>query len=626
MDYEQLATSAVINTVSKTRRLKAFVNSGDKEPSFDGHIYIFDNDTYCKENIKRVSVQVKGKGVKAKPKASIKYPVSITDLENYMHNGGAIFFVGYIDKDTGNTKRIYYSSLLPFKIRELLKRKKEGSTTLSITLNTLPTKEKELTSVFLYFYEQSQKQISFVGKKTPTIEELAKNGSLDGLTISCIGLQGGNTPSHFPRLMDGEELYMYANVKDGVAPIPVEYFSNISKIHMICTDDAAVSVNGITYFNGIKKMFTAERIVYHIGSSVTLSAPNVDETMGADAQIKVEFTIRLKGTLRERIQALEFLIAMFEAKSFEIGGVRCPGNFSDEELKKLNPEDYPDILKAHKRALAVLEKMNVKKDLPLDDFTEEDLRKLNSLIGAIEYDIPVRNVEGNLPHLINLDFGGLHLVMLCEKIEEGTYQIWDYFTKHIDVCVFGEDGERIPVSQYSQLKEDDFLSIDNLRLQSVVDDFKSIEPQIYIAENGNLIMLEMLKAYDREPKPELLDAAKQMYEWLETVGQYLTEEVMLLNSLQIIRRERELSFSENQKLFAVATQSDELAYRAGALILLDEQDEAEKVMSEMAEEERNEFMGFPITKFYTKSKEKFDYTTGANLETALKEIPSANEQ
>ena len=66
MDNEQIGTAAVIAAISKTNRLKAFVNSGDKEPSFDGNIYIFNNDIYAKENIKRVGIQVKGKGVKAK--------------------------------------------------------------------------------------------------------------------------------------------------------------------------------------------------------------------------------------------------------------------------------------------------------------------------------------------------------------------------------------------------------------------------------------------------------------------------------------------------------------------------------------------------------------------------------
>ena len=71
MDYEQLATTAVIAAVSKTSRLRAFINSGDKEPSFDGNIYICDNDRVTKENIKRVSVQVKGKGVCSAPDTAI---------------------------------------------------------------------------------------------------------------------------------------------------------------------------------------------------------------------------------------------------------------------------------------------------------------------------------------------------------------------------------------------------------------------------------------------------------------------------------------------------------------------------------------------------------------------------
>ena len=64
MDFEQIGTTAVINAVSKTDRLKAFVNSNDKEPSFDGAIYIYDNKIYKKDNLKRVAIQVKGKGVK----------------------------------------------------------------------------------------------------------------------------------------------------------------------------------------------------------------------------------------------------------------------------------------------------------------------------------------------------------------------------------------------------------------------------------------------------------------------------------------------------------------------------------------------------------------------------------
>ncbi|MCI9083769.1 MAG: hypothetical protein HFI70_16220 [Lachnospiraceae bacterium] len=41
MNIERLATSAVEDAIAKTDFLSSFVNSGDKEPFWDGHIYAF---------------------------------------------------------------------------------------------------------------------------------------------------------------------------------------------------------------------------------------------------------------------------------------------------------------------------------------------------------------------------------------------------------------------------------------------------------------------------------------------------------------------------------------------------------------------------------------------------------
>lgn len=606
LDYEQLGTTAVINAVSKTSRLKAFVNSGDKEPSFDGNIYIYDNNKYSKDNLKRVSVQVKGKGARSKPTATIKYPVSIVDLDNYMRNGGVMFFVVYIDKDTGDSKQIYYCALLPFKIKELMKGKADGDKSINVNFSQFPTDENDITDIFLNFHSNAQKQISFIGKELPTIEDLCKKGLLESLTFSYVSTQGKKEVTSYPKMLDGKELYLYANIKGGVAPIPIEYYSKISQLHMSCIDEVPIGVDGTVYYTGLEKTITAEKIIYRIGSSVTISFSNVDLPADNMDELKVNVSVKLKGTLKQRIRALEFLIAMFNAKSFEMGGIKFPANFPDAELKKLNPSEYPKMLNGYKRALAVLEKLNVKKDLPLDDFTKEDFWKLNSLIGAIESGTPVRNVKGDLPSIVNLNFGGLHLAMICKKQEDGTYLLWDYFDKQIDVCVFNKDNETLPASQYSVMKADNFLTVDNLRLQSVIDGFKRMEPQQFIVENGNVIMLEMLKAYDKKPTEELLDAVKQMYAWLETVKQFLTDEVMLINKLQIVRRERELTFSEKQELSKVASTAKDIAYRIGAFILLNEQYEAEQLLNDMPQAEKDEFMSFPIFKFYTKSEEDND--------------------
>lgn len=42
-----------------------------------------------------------------------------------MMDGGTIFFVVYIDKEKGDVLQIYYTVLLPIRIKEIFKQKKE---------------------------------------------------------------------------------------------------------------------------------------------------------------------------------------------------------------------------------------------------------------------------------------------------------------------------------------------------------------------------------------------------------------------------------------------------------------------------------------------------------------------
>lgn len=603
MDYEQLGTSAVTEAIAKTSKLKASINSGDKEPTYDGHIYIYDNKKYQKKNLKKVYVQVKAKGVSGKFNSTIKYPISVIDLDNFMHNGGAMYFVVYINKKTPDKKQIYYVSLLPFKIAKLFKEKSDNKNTISVQLRQFPTDEDDIMELFLNFHSDAQKQISFIDKEIPTVEELQNQGVLESLTLSYVSTKKNGTKSLYPKMLDGKEVYLYANVKGGVAPIPVECYTQMTKLQMSCTDDVSVSVNGKVFYTKMGKTITADKIIHRIGSSVTMTVPNESGTFDKKSDFKVTITIKLKGSLKERINALEFLIAMFEAKHFELDGVEFPAEFAESELKKLDVDRYPEILNGYKRAFGVLEKLNVKKDIDIGSFNKDDFWKLNSLIEAIENGTPVSNVKGDLPAIVNIKFGGLFLVMLCEKVKDGEYRIWDYFDKHIDVCVLDDDKNPIQASQYSVMNADNFLTVDNLQLQKVVDDFKSIEPQQFIVENGNLIMLEMLKAYDKRPNDELLNAINQMLEWLKESSEYLSNEVLQLNEFQIVKRTRNLNFQEKQLISNIATSSSDVSCKVGAFLLLDEQDEAEKLLQEMPKKVKEEFMTYPIFRFYTKSKE-----------------------
>ena len=112
MDLEKLATSAIEKEIAKTDLLSSFINSGDREPCWDGHIYIHEDKKKTKKNIKKVAAQVKGKAVRTRDaKRTISYPISCDDLRAYMMNGGTVFFVVYLNKDTGDVLQIYYVSL-----------------------------------------------------------------------------------------------------------------------------------------------------------------------------------------------------------------------------------------------------------------------------------------------------------------------------------------------------------------------------------------------------------------------------------------------------------------------------------------------------------------------------------
>ena len=54
MDLEKIATSAIVMEISKTNILSSFINDGDKEPCWDGNIYIHENAKHTKKNIKRI--------------------------------------------------------------------------------------------------------------------------------------------------------------------------------------------------------------------------------------------------------------------------------------------------------------------------------------------------------------------------------------------------------------------------------------------------------------------------------------------------------------------------------------------------------------------------------------------
>ena len=596
MGIEKLATSAVESSIEKTDRLSSFINSGDKEPCWDGNIYIHEGKNHTKKNIKKVATQVKGKKVKPHEVSdTIKYRISADDLIAYMMNGGTMFFVVYIDERSKETLQIYYAELLPLKIKGILSEVK-GS--YLVSFQKFPTDNLLKTEIFLNFYDNAQRQASFAGKDLPTIEELTKRGVLESLTFRYTGIGAYHSERAIAQMMDGKSMTIYANIKGGSIPIPVEYCESVHKVTMRKTRKVPIFVNGIKFYEDYQIITTAENVELLIGSCVRVIMPNTTDI--ADAK-PVTMKVKLKGKLKEQIKGMEFVISVLEHGTFFIGEDEMPSKFPNNESTKKLVNEIKDMLPGYQRAQTVLESMNVYKDLDIQNCNEEDIKNLNLLIATIGDKFRVKGSHTEPNQLSTMTIANIKLAVVYLNDSDGGYYILDYFGNHFDVSWEPDGSEPIGLSQFAVLTANDILKYDNLNVQVVVNDFKHVQPSQEHLEQGNQVMLELLKAYDQNTRPELLSAAKQMCDWIQDYPQYFTPEIAVVNRIQITRRERELSVAEKAELYSIMANSQDNLIRLGVLLLLDEQLEAKKLLEALPQEEREKFKDYPIFKFYKPS-------------------------
>lgn len=149
----------------------------------------------------------------------------------------------------------------------------------------------------------------------------------------------------------------------------------------------------------------------------------------------------------------------------------------------------------------------------------------------------------------------------------------------------------------------DFLKYDNIRLPMIADDFKLLPCSEEIINEANLLMLEMIKAYDKSKNDELLVTAKKINDWLQEHPKLIGREVCIINKYQIKIRKTYLGYSDKAELFSIIEKSENNNYRAGAFILLGEFDEAKKIFDSYGEEQMQEFINYPIYTLYQQSGE-----------------------
>lgn len=309
MDIEKLATAAVVESISLTDVLSPYINEGDKEPSWDGNIYIHQDKSKTKKEIKKVPVQVKGEVRKVfPPKETPKFRVSLIDLDNWLIDGGIILFVVLLD-ESGKRKAIYYSALLPVKIR-FLKEFQANKKTINVPLIPFPDNNDRKVSVLLDFHDHMQKQTSFANSPLYSIEELESKGVLENVSFFVTTYGKRPTEQEIETFVLQNGLNLYANVKGSPIPQPIPGIS--SDVHIAKDIHGDVAVGANVFYQDYRVVRYAESMDILIGKSTVLQ--------NRPGKKKSELKFKLKGMLSDYIRDTEFLIALIENKSVVING------------------------------------------------------------------------------------------------------------------------------------------------------------------------------------------------------------------------------------------------------------------------------------------------------------------
>lgn len=581
MDTEKIAIAAVMRYVAQCNYLSPYLNSGDKEPSWDGNIYIYENELLKKDSIKRIPVQIKGKQCKNLPTGTIEYSVALSDLENYMNDSGVLFLVVYIG---GNREeKIFYRKLYPITLKRLIS-EANAQKTMSIKLEELTLSYEEFVAMLKAFHKDRLMQASFVHVNAPVLEELIAQGILESITLSAV-LNKAEMINPVKAFLNSE--FIYVRIKGGLLPLPIEMSAIDFRLGQVVK--IPVTIGNVVIYTELRATSSKKENIVEIGQSIQLRVT-------ADNLIW-QIQYKLKGSLRDQIQDMDFILKVLREGSFNIGNMNFKISIAEFEKKGFDYKKHEKLLFQYQKTLKLLDTLGIKKDLDLSRMNNEAWAITRMLITAFVDNEVICGVKQDLLPVIFLEISNLYIVLATEQTKEkGCYLLKSFQETSIPIYI-DRCGEMHPVSKYSIFQKKQFAELSNIDFMDVVTSIKEFGDFL----SANVLLLEMILAYDIKPIAELKLALGELSEWIFkwAPDSLIPYGIRLLNRLQVIRRSRELNHEEVADLLRIieSKEQDEEVL-LGAYLLLDNLPAAKIHFDNLSEEKQAAFSKYPIFRFF----------------------------
>ncbi len=591
---EERAILALKNTLLSTGLIGQYISDNDREPFFDGSFYIYKKQPLKKENfIARISVQVKGKIMKDLTKKSISFPVSIIDLEGYLKDGGLIYFVVYINSDSNATK-IYYNSLTPIKIKQILtdikdknlkNKKQKPSKTKNLTFKELPKKNNEIINTFLDFHRDSKRQISFINSDLPTLVELEKSGQkvIINTTFSRYGYS--NRAEAFKGVL-GREVYTYAKIGNQPS-FPLNQITKFCKIEE--KRPCSIKIGSKEYYDSCEIIYTeTNEQSLKIGECITITYHEND--------LKIDFQCTPSKRLSNNIHDFDFFLTAIKKRHFYLDNLMF--NLDNFTFNNTYIDDIEDRLNYYTDIQKLFDILNITDDIDFTTLTDKEIKDIHDLIQAFVYEKHIERQKKNDSRLLYIKVQEVKILFfeLCVAKDSIEYKYIDVFSSVQDL-IFLKSKEDLLFPLFSALKKKQYLLASNINAKSMItqyEKFAKTNPKIY--EQAILDLLEIISAYDMCKNIKFLKTAKTISIWLLNADNLnIDSYINKINNWQIELRENAF-LSENilEEISLLREETKELDFKFAFSVLLKDKSTAKLYFNKMNEDKKKQIYSYPI--------------------------------
>lgn len=590
---ESLAVGPVRDAISRCLYAKEDIKTNDKSPSWDGDIYIYSKEGKKKEDLLGIiHSQVKGKEVDTLSTSEITYQAEVSDLKNYLNNGGALFFV--VEIDPNDNRRVFYSTLLPIKLQILFDEIKEGQGTKSITLTPFPSDDKnEVATILTNFYIDSHKQTSFTDVKLPTFRDLSGNKNVERILVATnkIGPHDNSNADALKAFVENEVCF-YAQFKGSPAPVPVK--ESGGRMVFSGVIDSPVRIDDRVFFDKYRISYSAKGLFITFGYGIKLSWPN-DTQLG-------RFNYAAPSSLRQRKISLEFMTALGKSGYFDLGDAHYTMNDPDFDAAKIEQEYRMCV-----RTAKLLEILHVNDDLDLSGLNSSDSFALSCLETAFVDRLPVSGInnkhEGPAYQDLTISNLKIRVILVPNETDSKLTDVEDFFNpkQHIITYQKENDDKYYVIPGMSLLDVDSFCSLSNIDYSRAISDYKELSksnPHMLLIANETLN--KMILSYDKKVNEFMFSAALELATWLTTQSiPYITVNGCKLDVLQLTKRKRRFNQEEIATLDEIRAQKELDPFdRIGSLLLLGKKKEAKAYYKTMNKDQQTEFNLSPMHKFW----------------------------